>query len=406
MSPPQKPLSIAEFVSLLAFMISILALSIDAMLPALGDIARDLELENPNDVQLVISSMFLGFAIGQIVAGPLSDCYGRKPVIYAGYFIFIAGCLLAMFTTSFAMMLIGRVLQGLGAAAPRIVGIALVRDGYEGRAMARIMSIVMAIFILVPAIAPAIGQGILLFAPWRAIFGMLLCVALMAFTWFALRQPETLASNSRRTLTLGGIWVGIREALKYRALAGYMTCSGLIFGAFLGYLNTAQQVFQVTYQTGDWFAIYFGAAALAIGAASIFNSRVVVWLGMRYLSQRALLVLAACSAAFLVFALLLDGVPPLWSFMIWLMVSTFCLGMLFGNFNALAMEPVGHMAGLGAAVNGSFSTFLALPFGWAIGAAFDGTVLPMIAGFAILSIATLAVMGWTEQGLETTDPRD
>lgn len=246
MSPPQKPLPIAEFVSLLAFMISILALSIDAMLPALGDIARDLELENPNDVQLVVSSMFLGFAIGQIVAGPLSDCYGRKPVIYGGYLIFIAGCLLAMFTSSFTMMLIGRVLQGLGAAAPRIVGIALVRDGYDGRAMARIMSIVMAIFILVPAIAPAIGQGILLFAPWRAIFAMLLCVALLAFAWLALRQPETLPADAKRVLSVAGIWDGIREALRYRALAGYMTCSGFIFGAFLGYLSTAQQVFQVT----------------------------------------------------------------------------------------------------------------------------------------------------------------
>jgi DHA1 family bicyclomycin/chloramphenicol resistance-like MFS transporter len=397
-STPNKPLSLAEFVLLLAFMISILALSIDAMLPALDDIARDFELENPNDAQLVISSMFLGFAFGQIAAGPLSDCFGRKPIIYLGYIIFITGCLISMVTDNYTLMLVGRVLQGLGAAAPRIVGIALVRDGYEGRSMARIMSIVMAIFIIVPAIAPAIGQGILTFAEWPAIFGMLLVVAVLAFIWFALRQPETLKSEDTRVFTFTSVWLGIVEAFSYRALTGYMICSGLIFGAFVGYLNSAQQIFEDIYQTGDLFAIYFGIAALAIGVSSVINSLLVMKYGMRYLSQMALIALSITSLMFFIYGVLVGGVPDFWTFMTWLLVAFFCLGILIGNFNAMAMEPVGYMAGLGAAVNGAFSTFISLPFGWAIGAAYNETILPLVGGFAVLSFATLFVMAWTERG--------
>lgn len=400
MFSPKKPLGMAEFVSLLAFMISILALSIDAMLPALGIIGRDLGLTDPNRAQLVISAMFLGFAIGQIVAGPLSDCYGRKPVIYVGYVIFILGCLLSMVTSSFEVMLIGRVMQGLGAAAPRIVGIAFVRDGYEGRAMARIMSVVMAIFILVPAIAPALGQGILLVADWRAIFGMLLSVAVMAFVWFAVRQPETLQLKARRQFSFSALWAGIREALGYRALTGYTIASGIIFGAFLGYLSSAQQIFQEAYDTGRMFSIYFGVAALSIGAASVLNSRLVVQLGMRYMTWRGMSGLTCISALFLGIVSAYNGVPPFYSFMIWLLISFFCIGIIFGNFNALAMEPVGHMAGLGAAITGSFSTFISLPLGWALGAAFDGTIVPLVSGFAAFGLLSLAVMWWTERGLE------
>ncbi len=384
---------------MLALMVSLLALSIDAMLPALGEIGRDLELADTNDAQLVVTAMFLGFAVGQIAAGPLSDSFGRKPVIYGGYVIFIIGCVMSMAADGFAVMLAGRVLQGLGAAAPRIVSIALVRDGYEGRAMARIMSIVMAIFILVPAIAPAIGQGVMLVTDWRAIFGLLLVMAVIAFTWFAARQPETLAREVRRRFSLGNVADGVREALGYRAMTGYTLAAGIIFGAFVGYLSSAQQVFQSAYDTGQWFSVYFGAAALAIGAASIVNSKVVMRLGMRYMTWRALIGLTAISCLFVPVVLAGDGLPPLWVFMGWLLVAFFCTGILFGNFNALAMEPVGHMAGLGAAVVGSISTLISLPIGWLVGAAFDGTVMPLVTGFAVMGAVSLAVMWWTERGL-------
>lgn len=400
MSAPTKPLGMAEFVTLLATMVSILALSIDAMLPALDRIGADLGVTDANDTQLIVSGMFLGFAAGQIAAGPLSDSFGRKPVIYGGYVIFIAGCIMSMTATVFEVMLAGRVLQGLGAAAPRIVSLALVRDGYEGRAMARIMSIVMAIFILVPAIAPSVGEAVLLVADWRAIFGLLLAMAIIASVWFAARQPETLAAADRRKFSLRNIAGGIAEACSFRAAVGYTIASGIIFGAFLGYLSSAQQVFQSVYGTGKLFAVYFGVAALAIGAASIFNSSVVMRLGMRYLTWRALFGVTVISALFLAVVWHFDGVPPLWSFMVWLLVAFFATGILFGNFNALAMEPLGHMAGLGAAFVGSVSTFISLPLGWAIGNRFDNTVVPLIAGFAILGAISLIVMWWTERGAD------
>jgi len=400
MKAPTKALSIAEFVTLLAAMISILALSIDAMLPALGQIGADLGVTDANDTQLIVSCMFLGFAAGQIAAGPLSDSFGRKPVIYGGYVIFIAGCIMSMTATVFEVMLAGRVLQGLGAAAPRIVSLALVRDGYEGRAMARIMSIVMAIFILVPAIAPSVGEVVLLIADWRAIFGLLLLMAIIASVWFAARQPETLAAAARRKFSLGNIAGGIREACGFRAAVGYTIAAGIIFGAFLGYLSSAQQVFQTVYGTGKLFAVYFGVAALAIGAASIFNSSVVMRLGMRFMTWRALFGVSAISALFLLVVWQFDGVPPLWAFMVWLLAAFFATGILFGNFNALAMEPLGHMAGLGAAFVGSVSTFISLPLGWAIGHMFDNTVVPLIAGFAILGAISLIVMWWTERGAD------
>jgi DHA1 family bicyclomycin/chloramphenicol resistance-like MFS transporter len=398
MNGPTKPLSMPEFVTLLAMMISILALSIDAMLPALAQIGSDLGVEDANDTQLVVTGMFLGFAAGQIIAGPLSDSFGRKPVIYVGYGVFIIGCLMSMAATNFEIMLSGRVLQGLGAASPRIVSLALVRDGYEGRAMARIMSIVMAIFILVPAIAPSIGEGVLLIADWRAIFGLLLVMAITATIWFAARQPETLAASERRKFSPGNILGGIKEACGYRAALGYTIASGIIFGAFLGYLSSAQQVFQTVYDTGKLFALYFGVAALAIGAASVFNSKVVMQLGMRFMTWRALIAVTSFSAGFLLVVWLFNGVPPLWLFMVWLLVAFFAVGILFGNFNALAMEPLGHMAGLGAAFVGSVSTFISLPMGWAIGYFFDNTVVPLIAGFAILGAISLIVMWWTERG--------
>lgn len=397
MAAPNQPLKRVEFVTLLAVMISILALSIDAILPALGIIAQDLKLSDSNDAQLVITSMFLGFAIGQILAGPLSDIYGRKPIIYVGYIIFITGCLLSYIAHEFWLMNIGRVLQGLGAAAPRIVGIALVRDGYQGRTMAQIMSIVMAIFILVPAVAPAIGQLVMLVAGWREIFLMLLLVAIVPFVWLAMRQPETLRAEDKRKLSLKNILLGIAEALSYRSVLGYTITSGLIFGAFLGYLNSAQQIFQDIYKTGELFAVYFGVASLAIGASSIFNSNLVMRFGMRLMTWRAFIALTILSTAFGIFVVMNGEAPNLWMFMAWLLSIFFCIGIVFGNLNALAMEEVGYMAGLGAAVFGSLSTFISLPLGWAIGVYFDGTLLPLILGFTTMGSLCLIMMVWTDR---------
>ncbi len=401
MNDPRYPLPLAEFVVLLALMVSIVALATDVMLPALDVIGRDLGVQDANDAQLVISSLFLGFAIGQLFVGPISDRYGRKPIIYTGYILFTVGCLICIFATSFNAMLIGRALQGLGAASPRIITIALVRDGYEGRAMAKIMSIVMAVFIIVPTIAPAIGQGLIYFGGWRATFILLLILAAICFVWFGVRQPETLPSDKRRDLSFATIANGVAEFFQIRPAIGYTLTTGLIFGPFLGYLSSAQQIFQTVFGAGQMFAFYFGVAALAIGFASIVNSQLVMSMGMRPLSRWAMTGLTVLSSTFLILVLLYDGVPPFFMFMTWLLLSFFCIGIMFGNFGALAMESIGHMAGLGAALHGFLATMIGLPLGWAIGKSFDGGVTPIVAGFAIIGVLSIPILFWIErQGLD------
>ena len=387
--------SITEFTIMLAFMISIVAMSTDVMLPALSLIAIDLELENLNDSHFTVSSLFLGFAFGQMFVGPLSDSFGRKPIVYISYIIFIIGCLLAIFTTSFTMLLVGRVLQGIGAAGPRIICTAIVRDGFEGRAMARIMSFIMAVFIVVPAIAPAIGQGVIYLSGWRATFVMLLAMAVISFLWFGIRQPETLPKPARREFSLRTIWNGVVKITKIRIALGYAITAGLIFGPFLGYLGSAQVIFQETYGAGQYFALYFGIAALAIGSASLLNSALVMRLGMEYLTVCAIGSGVFISIIFLGIAAGMSGVPPLWAFMMWLIPTFFCVGILFGNLNALAMEPLGDMAGLGSAFIGATTTFISLPIGLAISDQFSGTVMPLVLGFAIFNVVAFMMMNWS-----------
>ena len=395
MNTNPKHRSLIEFTIMLAFMISIVAMSTDVMLPALSYIAMDLGLENANDSHFTVSSLFLGFAFGQMFVGPLSDSFGRKPIVYISYLIFIIGCMLAIFATSFTTLLIGRVLQGLGAAGPRIICTAIVRDGFEGRAMARIMSFIMAVFIVVPAIAPAIGQGVIYLSGWRATFALLLVMAVISFLWFGLRQPETLPKSARRKFSLGNIGAGIVEITKIRAALGYAITTGFIFGPFLGYLGSAQAIFQETYGARQYFAVYFGIAALAIGSASLLNSALVMRLGMQYLTVYAIVCGSFISITFLAVVLSMSGIPPLWTFMMWLIPTFFCLGILFGNLNALAMEPLGNMAGLGSAFIGATSTFISLPIGWMICDQFSGGVTPLVLGFAIFNVVALMMMNWS-----------
>ncbi|MCB0155677.1 MAG: multidrug effflux MFS transporter [Anaerolineae bacterium] len=394
----KKPIPFVEFVALMALMISLVALSIDALLPALPEIGQALGVQRENDNQLIISLLFLGMAVGQMIYGPLSDSTGRKPAIYVGFGLFASGSLLALFATSMPMMLAGRVLQGLGAAGPRIVTMALIRDQYDGRAMAQVMSFVMAVFILVPVIAPTFGQTILIVAHWRAIFGVYLVMALVAATWLAVRQPETLLVSQRIPFSLARIARAIREVFTLRIALGYTIATGLVFGAFLGYLNSAQQIFQDQYGLGQLFPLYFSVLALSIGSASFLNGRLVMRYGMRSLSIWALLSVGTLSAVFWLISYAWAGQPPLGFLMVYLLLAFFGIGILFGNMNALAMEPLGHIAGVGAAVVGSLSTLISLLLGTAIGQSYNGTILPLIGGFALLSVASLLVMSWTEGG--------
>jgi DHA1 family bicyclomycin/chloramphenicol resistance-like MFS transporter len=388
--------SFAEFVIIISLMMSLTALSIDAMLPALPQIGSDLGVQNANDRQLIVSVLFLGLAFGQLFFGPLSDRVGRKPTVYAGYALYIAGALLSVLAVSFPMMLVGRLSQGLGISAPRAVTLALVRDRYKGRAMARVMSFVSSVFILVPMIAPTLGQTILLFSGWRGIFGSFVLMALITLCWFALRLPETLAPEHRAPFSLRRIINATLEIARNRIAVGYTVSAGLVSGAFLGYLNSAQQIFQEQYALGKLFPLVFGIISLSIGLASLLNARLVMRFGMRFLVRRSLFVIIGLSILALGIVLPLGGQVPLWLFMAYIMVTFFCVGILFGNQNALAMEPLGHLAGIGAAVVGSLSTLISMPLGTIIGQSYNGTVLPLVVGMALLSGLSLLVVRWAE----------
>jgi DHA1 family bicyclomycin/chloramphenicol resistance-like MFS transporter len=385
-----------ESIALMALMISFVALSVDSMLPALPEIGRDLSVRHPNDVQLVISILILGLSVGQLTYGPLSDSIGRKSPIFIGIIIFMVGCLLSIFAAQFTVMLAGRFMQGIGAAGPRAVIVALVRDQYEGRAMARVMSAIMAVFIIVPAVAPALGQAVLLVASWRAIFGALMTLATIALTWFMIRQPETLPLDRRIPFSVKRIMAAVVEICTNRIALGYTLTAGLIFGAFLGYLNCAQQVFQEVYDLGRQFPFFMAILALSIGSASFFNSRFVMRWGMRLMSRIAMQLLIGLSVFFFIAVCWMEGHPPLWVLMTCFMMIFFCIGILFGNLNAIAMVPLGHIAGVGAAVVGSISSLIAVPLAIFIGRSYDGTTLPLISGFAILSIIAAVTMRWAE----------
>jgi DHA1 family bicyclomycin/chloramphenicol resistance-like MFS transporter len=388
--------SYVEFVVLMSMMMSLTALSIDAMLPALPQIGSDLNVQNGNTRQLVISIIFLGLALGQLFFGPLSDKTGRKPAIYAGYALYIAGALMSLLAISFPILLLGRFLQGVGVSAPRAVTLALVRDRFEGRAMARVMSFIMTTFILVPMIAPSLGQAILLYSGWRAIFGSFILLAIITLAWFALRLPETLAPENRAPFSLGRIISATREILKTRASLGYTVSAGLISGAFIGYLNSSQQIFQEQFALGELFPLFFAVIALSIGVASLLNTRLVIRFGMRFLVSWSLIMIFALSLIALLIALLTAGQPPLWLFMTYLMLAFFCVGILFGNQNSLAMEPLGSMAGIGAAIVGSLSTLISMPLGTIIGQSYNGTILPLIVGMAVLAGLAILVVRWAE----------
>ena len=393
MNPQSNPEPIKfSFIALMAVLMSFIALSIDAMLPALSQIGQDLNVANPNDVQLVISTIFVGMALGIIFFGPFADSYGRKLAIYVGISIFLIGCLASIFSTSFNIMLLGRFLQGLGAASCRVATMCMIRDKFEGNAMARIMSFIMIIFILSPALAPSVGQLVLLVANWRAIFILMFIVGVAAISWLALGQEETLLPEKRLPFRIKPIANAFLETVNNKIARGYTIASGIIFGAFVGYLNSAQQILQEQYALGDAFALVFGFLALAIGIASYANSRWVYRFGMERLCRTSLTILVSATILFLPISLVFGGNPPLILLIMYLFVAFFCCGLLFGNFNTMAIHPLGHIAGAASSVIGCLQTLLSASLGAFVGYLYDGTVNPLITGFLVLSLWSLILV--------------
>lgn len=384
----KKEIGFKEFVALMAMMIALTALSIDAMLPALTNIGSDLGVTEPNDNQLIISILFLGLAIGQLFYGPMSDNIGRKPAVYIGLSIFAIGCLTSMLAENLTIMLIGRCLQGIGLSGPRVVTVAIIRDLYKGERMAQVMSFVFAVFIAVPAIAPALGQGILFIANWQIIFVVLLSLGVIAFVWFYLRQEETLAKENRIKFSVLNLKIALKEIVTIRATIAYTLAAGFISSAFVGFLNSSQQVFQIQFGLGEKFPIYFAAIALSVGLASFVNGKLVMRFGMEKMVKTAILFIVTISILFSLIMTFFTPTPSLIFFMVYLLSTVFFVGILFGNLNSMAMEPLGHMAGIGAAIVGSVSTFISVPFGTYIGMQYNGTVEPMVMGFLIFGTLT------------------
>ena len=379
------------YLAIMALLTSIGALATDIMLPALGVIGRDLGVGNINHTTLVVTAFFLGMAIGQLIVGPLADAYGRKPVVIGGYALFIIGCVLSMFADSWPLMVAARVFQGIAASAPRVIAVAIVRDEYKGRMMARIMSIIMAVFILAPILAPLMGQGLIYIGGWRATFAGLVLVAVPSALWFHWAIAETLPPARRRPFTPAIIIDGIRQVCGSRVSIVYMLVMGLIAGPFIGYLGTARQIFQDIYNVGDMFVIYFAIGSISAGVASLLNARLVLRLGMRMLTGTAISALTFMSAALWGW-IEFGGAVDFRLFMVWQVAFIFCIGMIFGNLQALAMEPLGHVAGLAAAIFGAGSTFISLPLSWMVSGYFGDTVAPLLIGFAVSGALSLLLM--------------
>ena len=386
-----------EFIVLVALLNAMVAMSIDTMLPAIGTIASELGAADANSRQYIITVFFGGMTIGTLIYGPWSDSIGRKPAIFAGLVFYGAGTLLCLFAQNFEAMLIGRAIQGFGAASPRIVSIAMVRDGYAGAAMAKIMSFVMTVFMLVPILAPSIGQLVILVASWRFIFAGFLVMGIIAAIWLWRRQPETLPRKHRSALSVETLYSAARAVLRHPVAMGYTLAVGCVFGSFIAYLGTSQQLFAEQYGQGEYFAIWFGVFAVAIAISMIVNARLVMRYGMRQLSKWALRGSIVLSALFLVASLVMNGHPPLWLLGFYLFTNFFCCGILFGNYNSIALEPMGRIAGMAAAISGSVSSLIAILAGSFIGQLYDGTVIPMAAGFTVLGLFAFALTEWAER---------
>jgi len=394
------------FIALLALMSSIMALSIDAMLPALGDIARDLNAEGRNARQDVVTFIFGGLAVSQLVFGPISDAVGRKPAALAGFAIFLAGSALCVLATSFEAMLLGRVLQGLGAGGPRILSLAIIRDRFSGRAMARVVSLMSAIFVLTPMLAPAIGQGIDAIAGWRAIFAFVGALGLVAALWMWLGLPESLRPERRSRLSAKRFVSTLWETLSHPVSLGYSVLAGVTFGTFVAYLTLAQQIFQEIYGLGDLFPLAFASMAACFGAATLVNARLVMRFGMRALTRIAITgVTGAALASVAVSGGVYDGRPPLFVFLAMIGPIFFGVGVMFGNFNALALEPMGHIAGAASSVVASLSTLIAMSIGAVVARGYDGSVTLLLAGFSVCGAVGVGVIWATERARRRLEAR-
>lgn len=384
-----------EFVVLMAALMSLNAFAIDAMVPALPAIGSDLGVADENSRQLLVSLYVFGFGTSQILYGPLSDRFGRKPVLIFSLVLYLAFSLLCAAAASFTLLLAARMLQGAAAASTRVLVVSIVRDRFEGARMAQLMSLVFLVFLLMPILAPSFGQLTLLFAPWRAIFFALALFGAVMLIWSLLRLPETLKPEHRRPFSLASVGAAARETVTSRQSLGYTLAMTMMMGALMAYLNSIQQVVFDVFRSPGLIGLTFAAVAMPMAAASYANSRLVERMGVKRLAHIGAAAFTALALVHLVLALAGEG---LWTFVAMQGLTMACFGLASANFGALAMQPLGHIAGTASSVQGTIGTVGGALLGLAVGQSFDGTVVPLVAGFALLGGAALAILAATERG--------
>lgn len=392
---PDRP-GFYEFIALIASLMALTALTIDAMIPALPPIGEALAVSDDNDRQLVIGVMLVGFGFAQLIHGPLSDRFGRRPLLVGGLLIYVTGSILAALAPSFELLLAGRFLQGVAVAATRVLAVSIVRDLYVGRRMAQVMSMAMMVFMIVPVLAPLIGQIILSVADWRWIFWMFAATGLALGVWARLRLPETLAPEHRRPLTFARIGGGWRRTLTERKSIGYTLAGGMLSGALFGFINSIQQIVYDTFERPDMLVATFAAIAGTMSLAALTNSRIVLRLGTRKVSHSALFVFIGFAAAASLVAF--SGNSSLWLFIALLTGSMGAFGLCGANFSAMAMEDMGAIAGTASSVQGALTVVMGALIGGTIGQFYDGTTVPISLGFLICGLISLGIVLLTERG--------
>lgn len=388
----------AEFIAMMAFLMALNALAIDIMLPGLQEIGAALNVENENHRQYVVSAYLIGFGVAQLFYGPIADRFGRRMPMIIGLAIYVVSSLAVVFVPSFESLLLLRFIQGIGSAATRVITVSIVRDVFGGRQMAEVMSLIMMVFMVIPVVAPGTGQVIMLFGDWHWIFVFMAVIAIIVGVWMYIRLPETLAPEDVRPFTVNVILDGFRIVLTDRVALCYTIASTFIFAALFGFINSAQQVYVGIYGLGVWFPVAFAAVALFMALSSFVNAKLVGRFGMRKLSHGSLLGFIAINLIWLVVQILGPQPMPFFLFIGFFALAMFQFGWIGSNFNSLAMEPLGHVAGTASSVLGFMGTIGGSIIGAAIGQAFNGTALPMVAGFFVVGIIGLVFVLIGEKG--------